>query len=104
MYEYVKWIVAKQYVISLTFSYPGEELSNNGWLKPHLYSDLYTKLALVDMQSIVIFDQQWFGLCVVVALSKIPQQTANRLKNDKRDGLSLARLHIGQVNSHLYTS
>jgi transposase len=31
--------------------------------------------------------------CVVVAPSKIPQQSGNRLKNDKRDCLSLARLH-----------
>ena len=31
--------------------------------------------------------------CVVVAPSKIPQQTGNRLKNDRRDCLSLARLH-----------
>ncbi len=31
--------------------------------------------------------------CVVVAPSKIPQQSGNRLKNDKRDSLSLARLH-----------
>ena len=31
--------------------------------------------------------------CVVVAPSKIPQQTGNRLKNDRRDSLSLARLH-----------
>lgn len=31
--------------------------------------------------------------CVVVAPSKIPQQSGNRLKNDRRDCLSLARLH-----------
>lgn len=31
--------------------------------------------------------------CVVVAPSKIPQQSGNRLKNDKRDCLTLARLH-----------
>jgi transposase len=31
--------------------------------------------------------------CVVVAPSKIPQQSGNRLKNDRRDSLSLARLH-----------
>jgi transposase len=31
--------------------------------------------------------------CVVVAPSKIPQQSGNRLKNDKRDCLSLAKLH-----------
>ncbi len=31
--------------------------------------------------------------CAVVAPSKIPQQSGNRLKNDKRDCLSLARLH-----------
>jgi transposase len=31
--------------------------------------------------------------CVVVAPSKIPQQRGNRLKNDRRDCLSLARLH-----------
>ena len=31
--------------------------------------------------------------CVVIAPSKIPQQSGNRLKNDKRDCLSLARLH-----------
>ena len=31
--------------------------------------------------------------CVVVAPSKIPQQSGNRLKNDRRDCLSLARFH-----------
>ena len=31
--------------------------------------------------------------CIVIAPSKIPQQSGNRLKNDKRDCLSLARLH-----------
>jgi transposase len=31
--------------------------------------------------------------CVVVAPSKIPKQSGNRLKNDKRDCLTLARLH-----------
>jgi len=31
--------------------------------------------------------------CVVVAPSKIPQQSGNRLKNDRRDCLSLTRLH-----------
>ena len=31
--------------------------------------------------------------CTVVAPSKIPRQSGNRLKNDKRDSLSLARLH-----------
>ena len=31
--------------------------------------------------------------CVVVAPSKIPQQSGNRLKNDRRDSLTLARLH-----------
>jgi transposase len=31
--------------------------------------------------------------CIVVAPSKIPQQSGNRLKNDKRDCLSLAKLH-----------
>lgn len=31
--------------------------------------------------------------CVVVAPSKIPQQKVNRLKNDRRDCLALARLH-----------
>ena len=31
--------------------------------------------------------------CVVIAPSKIPQQSGNRLKNDRRDCLSLARLH-----------
>ncbi len=31
--------------------------------------------------------------CAVVAPSKIPQQSGNRLKNDRRDSLSLARLH-----------
>ena len=31
--------------------------------------------------------------CIVVAPSKIPQQKGNRLKNDRRDCLSLARLH-----------
>ena len=31
--------------------------------------------------------------CVVIAPSKIPRQSGNRLKNDKRDCLSLARLH-----------
>jgi transposase len=31
--------------------------------------------------------------CVVVAPSKIPRQSGNRLKNDRRDCLSLARLH-----------
>ena len=31
--------------------------------------------------------------CVVVAPSKIPQQSGNRLKNDRRDSLALARLH-----------
>jgi transposase len=31
--------------------------------------------------------------CVVVAPSKIPRQSGNRLKNDKRDCLALARLH-----------
>jgi len=31
--------------------------------------------------------------CTVIAPSKIPQQSGNRLKNDKRDCLSLARLH-----------
>jgi len=31
--------------------------------------------------------------CVVVAPSKIPQQSGNRLKNDKLDCLSLAKLH-----------
>ncbi len=38
--------------------------------------------------------------CVVVAPSKIPQQSGNRLKNDKRDCLSLARLHrAGELTS-----
>lgn len=31
--------------------------------------------------------------CVVIAPSKIPQQKGNRIKNDRRDCLSLARLH-----------
>jgi transposase len=31
--------------------------------------------------------------CVVIAPSKIPQQSGNRIKNDRRDCLSLARLH-----------
>lgn len=31
--------------------------------------------------------------CIVVAPSKIPQPSGNRLKNDKRDCLTLARLH-----------
>jgi transposase len=31
--------------------------------------------------------------CVVVAPSKIPKQSGNRLKNDRRDCLTLARLH-----------
>lgn len=31
--------------------------------------------------------------CTVVAPSKIPRQSGNRLKNDRRDSLSLARLH-----------
>jgi transposase len=31
--------------------------------------------------------------CAAVAPSKIPRQSGNRLKNDKRDCLTLARLH-----------
>ena len=31
--------------------------------------------------------------CVVIAPSKIPHQSGDRIKNDKRDCLSLARLH-----------
>lgn len=38
--------------------------------------------------------------CAVVAPSKIPKQSGNRLKNDKRDSISLARLHrAGELTS-----
>ncbi len=41
--------------------------------------------------------------CVVVAPSKIPRKSGDRLKNDKRDCITLARLHrAGELTPIMY--
>ena len=42
--------------------------------------------------------------CVVIAPSKIPQQSGSRIKNDRRDCLSLARLHRAGELTPVYVS
>ena len=40
--------------------------------------------------------------CVVVAPSKIPRQSGNRIKNDRRDAQMLARLHRARELTAVY--